>query len=57
MSDVNYWFTLCDGICPNCGLDLKKQSPFYNVLPHFYGDCKFNDKKQDNELCEDSHHG
>jgi predicted amidophosphoribosyltransferase len=38
--DINLWFLHHNGICPNCGLDLKKCHPLCNIVPHWYGDCK-----------------
>lgn len=38
--DLNYWYAFYNGICPNCGLDLKTCHPMYNLYPHFTAACK-----------------
>jgi hypothetical protein len=38
--DINWWYSENRGRCPNCGLDMSKMDPAYNIYPHFTASCK-----------------
>ncbi len=38
--DIRLWYAYHDGVCPNCGLDMKSCFPLYNIYPHWSAQCK-----------------